>query len=63
MLKKILNNFFGSRNDRLLDEYAKKVALINKLEPEVKKLKDSDFKSKTKEFKRRVKKIISLKMS
>ena len=55
MLKKILNNFFGSRNDRLLDEYAKKVALINKLEPEVKKLKDSDFKSKTKEFKRRVK--------
>jgi len=55
MLKKILNNFFGSRNDRLLDEYAKKVALINELESEVKKLKDSDFKSKTKELKRRVK--------
>ena len=55
MLKKILNTFFSSRNDRLLNEYSKKVALINDLESKVKKLKDNEFKSKTKEFKDRVK--------
>jgi preprotein translocase subunit SecA len=55
MLKKILNSFFGSRNERLLNEYSKKITLINKLEPQVKKLNDNDFKLKTNEFKRRVK--------
>jgi len=55
MIKNILNTFFGSRNDRLLNEYSNKVTLINELEPKVKKLKDSEFKSKTKEFKSRVK--------
>jgi|TARA_B110000261_G_scaffold149598_1_gene176379 preprotein translocase subunit SecA len=55
MLKKMLNTFFGSRNDRLLNEYSKKITLINQLEPQVKKLKDGDFKTKTSEFKRRVK--------
>ena len=55
MFKKMLNTFFGSRNDRLLNEYAKKVTLINELEPKMKKLKDSDFKVKTNEFKNRVK--------
>ena len=55
MLKKMLNTFFGSRNDRLLNEYSKRIILINELEPQVKKLKDSDFKIKTSEFKRRLK--------
>ena len=55
MLKKMLNTLFGSRNDRLLNEYSKKVTLINQLESKVKKLKDDDFKSKTKEFKSRLK--------
>jgi len=55
MLKKILNTFFNSRNDRLLNEYSKKVKLINELEPQLKKLKDGDFKAKTKEFKSRYK--------
>ena len=55
MFNKILNTLFGSRNDRLLNEYSKKITLINELEPQVKKLKDSDFKIKTKELKRRVK--------
>ena len=50
MFKKILNTLFGSRNDRLLNEYSKKITLINELEPQVKKLKDSDFKIKTKEL-------------
>ena len=51
----MLNTFFGSRNDRLLSEYSKRILLINELEPQVKKLKDSDFKIKTNEFKRRLK--------
>jgi preprotein translocase subunit SecA len=60
MYKKIFNNLFGSRNDRLLKEYSKKVALINALEPEIKKLKDGDFKKKTDEFKKRIRKGESL---
>ena len=51
----MLNTFFGSRNDRLLNEYSKKITLINQLEPQVKRLKDGDFKTKTSEFKNRVK--------
>ena len=53
MLKKIISGFFGSRNERLLKSYAKKVNQINALEPEVKKFKDEDFPKKTKEFKDR----------
>ena len=55
MLKKIFNSIFGTRNDRLLKEYSSKVSLINALEPEIKKLKDSDFKKKTNEFKNKIK--------
>ena len=43
MLKKIIGTFFGSRNDRLLKDYAKKVKQINALEANVKKLKDADL--------------------
>ena len=53
MLKKIISGFFGSRNERLLKSYAKKVNQINALETEVKKFKDEDFPKKTKEFKDR----------
>ena len=53
MLKKIISGFFGSRNERLLKSYAKKVKQINALEPEVKKFKDEDFPKKTEEFKGR----------
>ncbi|MCH9842564.1 MAG: preprotein translocase subunit SecA, partial [Betaproteobacteria bacterium] len=45
--------FFGSRNDRLLKDYAKKVKQINALEANIKKLKDADFLKKTIEFKER----------
>jgi len=55
MLKKIIQNLFGSRNQRLLKEYEKKVHKINELEPSIKKLKDADFKKKTIEFKKRIK--------
>ena len=53
MLKKIISGFFGSRNERLLKSYAKKVKQINALEPEIKKFKDEDFPKKTEEFKDR----------
>ena len=53
MLKKIIGTFFGSRNDRLLKDYAKKVKQINALEANIKKLKDADFVKKTIEFKER----------
>ena len=60
MLKKIIQNLFGSRNQRLLKEYKKKVNQINALEPSIKKLKDIDFKNKTIEFREKVKKGASL---
>jgi len=55
MFKKIFNSMFGTRNDRLLKEYLSRVSLINALEPKIKKLKDSDFKKKTNEFKSKIK--------
>jgi len=56
MLKKIVENLFGSRNQRLLRDYSKKIDQINALEPSIKKLKDLDFKKKTIEFRERIKK-------
>ena len=43
-------------NQKELDRYSKIVDKINSLEPETKKLKDSDFIKKTEEFKKRLKK-------
>jgi len=37
MLKTIVKNLFGSRNDRLLKEYGKKAHQINSLEEATKK--------------------------
>ena len=55
MLKKIITGLFGSRNERLLKDYGKKVAMINAMEVATQKLKDTDFKKKTEEFKKRFK--------
>ncbi|MFM8232942.1 MAG: DEAD/DEAH box helicase, partial [Candidatus Methylopumilus sp.] len=54
MLKTIVKNLFGSRNDRLLKEYGKKVQQINSLEEAIKKLNDTALKAKTSEFKKRL---------
>ena len=54
MLKTIVKNLFGSRNDRLLREYGKKVHQINLLEDAIKKLSDAALKAKTSEFKTRL---------
>ncbi len=54
MFKTIIKNLFGSRNDRLLKEYGKKVQQINSLEDATKKLSDAALKAKTSEFKKRL---------
>ena len=54
MLKTIVKNLFGSRNDRLLKDYGKKAQQINLLEDTTKKLSDTALKAKTTEFKKRL---------
>ena len=49
-----LTKIFGSRNDRLIKQYRRKVAVINKLEPEIKALSDEQLKTKTAEFRQRL---------
>ena len=54
MIPRLLRAIFGSRNDRLLKSYAKTVARINALEPEIAALPDHALAAKTVEFKARV---------
>ncbi len=53
MFDSFLTKIFGSRNERLIKQYRRKVALINKLEPEIQKLSDADLAKKTDEFRAR----------
>ena len=55
MLNTIFTKIFGSRNDRILRRLNKKVAIINKLEPEFEALTDDELKAKTAEFRERLK--------
>ncbi|MCX7960465.1 MAG: preprotein translocase subunit SecA [Burkholderiales bacterium] len=50
----VLTKIFGSRNERLLKQYARIVARINALEPEVARLDDEALRAKTAEFKTRL---------
>jgi len=54
MVTGILKKIFGSRNDRLLKEYSRKVAAINALEPELSKLDDDALRARTEQLKARV---------
>ena len=49
-----LTKIFGSRNDRLIKQYRKTVALINGLEAEYEALSDEQLRAKTDEFRARV---------
>ncbi|WP_225639285.1 preprotein translocase subunit SecA [Candidatus Profftia sp. (ex Adelges kitamiensis)] len=60
MLIKLLNKFFGSRNERKLREIRKVVALINKLESKIKNLSNKELQLKTHEFRERLQKGITL---
>ena len=48
-----LTRIFGSRNQRLVRQYAKSVQQINAMEAETQSLSDTALKAKTEEFKRR----------
>jgi preprotein translocase subunit SecA len=49
-----LTKIFGSRNDRLIKQYRKTVALINGLEADYEALTDEQLRAKTDEFRQRV---------
>jgi preprotein translocase subunit SecA len=53
MLSTLFKKVFGSRNDRLVKQYAQKVKEINALEPTIKALSDDALRAKTEEFKQR----------
>jgi preprotein translocase subunit SecA len=54
MFNTISRALFGSRNDKLLKTYSKKVEAINALEPQISALTDEQLKAKTAEFKERL---------
>ncbi|KEY60378.1 preprotein translocase subunit SecA [Serratia sp. DD3] len=56
MLTKLLTKVFGSSNDRTLRRMRKAVEMINRLEPDMEKLSDSELQAKTDEFRERLKK-------
>ena len=43
-VSKVFTSVFGSRNDRLVKSYFKRVEQINALEPEVRKLTDAEIR-------------------
>ncbi len=53
MFDNVLKVIFGSRNQRLIKQYQKRVAQINALEPEMEKLSDEALRAKTEEYKKR----------
>ncbi|TMH02976.1 MAG: preprotein translocase subunit SecA [Betaproteobacteria bacterium] len=54
MIPNILTKIFGSRNERLLKQYAQVVTEINALEPAIAALSDDELKAKTPMLKERV---------
>ena len=54
MATNFLTKIFGSRNDRLIKQYRKTVALINGLEAQFEALSDDQLRAKTDEFRTRV---------
>jgi preprotein translocase subunit SecA len=54
MLNSLLTKLFGSRNDRLVGQLRRRVAEINRLEPEFQALDDAALKAKTTEFRARL---------
>ncbi len=53
-VSKTFTRVFGSRNDRIIKGYVKRVQQINALEPEVCRLSDSELRAKTEEFTQRI---------
>ena len=55
MISTLFKKLFGSRNDRLVKQYAQKVQQINALEPAMQALSDEALRAKTAEFKAKIK--------
>ncbi|HSD83835.1 MAG TPA: DEAD/DEAH box helicase, partial [Anaerolineae bacterium] len=53
MLSTVFKKIFGSRNERLIKQYAQTVRTINALEPAMQALSDEQLRAKTEEFKQR----------
>ncbi|MFW6033301.1 MAG: hypothetical protein ACOCTI_08005, partial [Phycisphaeraceae bacterium] len=53
-VSKAMTRVFGSRNDRLIKAYHRRVELINAREPEIRKLTDPELRAKTAEFQQRL---------
>jgi len=53
MISTLFKKLFGSRNERLVKQYAQKVQQINALEPSMQALSDEALRAKTEEFKQR----------
>lgn len=53
MITGLLKKIFGSRNERLIKQYRRKVAQINALEPKFEALTDTELQAKTEEFRQR----------
>ena len=53
MISTLFKKLFGSRNERLVKQYAQKVQQINALEPAMQALSDDQLRAKTEEFKQR----------
>lgn len=51
MIDSIFKFFLGSRNDRIIKKLNSRVAHINDLEPQIRKLSDNQLRAKTNEFK------------
>ncbi|MGH8635734.1 MAG: DEAD/DEAH box helicase, partial [Burkholderiales bacterium] len=51
MIPALFKKLFGSRNDRLLRQYAHSVRAINALEPAISALSDAELRAKTEAFK------------
>ncbi|PXW86808.1 protein translocase subunit secA [Nitrosomonas sp. Nm84] len=54
MLGNLLKKIFGSRNDRMIKQYAQTVRIINEMESTIAELSDTDLRAKTDEFKQRI---------
>ena len=54
MISGVLKKIFGSRNERLLKQYGRRVREINAFEPEISRLSDAELRAKTDDFRRRV---------
>jgi len=53
MISGLLKKIFGSRNDRLIKQYAQTVKRVNALEPQIQALSDEALRAKTDEFRQR----------